>query len=346
MKKKIQTALPQQKNHLRVPILFTYIFHSLVFCFLAGVVYSAYIHRTSIKPVVADKIDQPEKMQMVQNRDYNFVKPLRLTDLPVESEQMKGVKHDILMYLETQKKAGQLDEASVYLRRMNDGDWISINDNETFKPGSMFKIPLLIYYLKVAETYPGYLKREFVYDRPIANPKHETFKGNSLVFGKKYKVEELLNNMIVYSDNIATTLLLLHMEKPAVYQKIYSDLGIPVPDPKDDKYKITAKDISKFMRVLYSSTYLNESSSEYAMELMTRSDFNDGIANKLPKDVKIARKFGEAGDAKKPDFSETGIIYSGNNTYLLTVMTRGAEPKQQAETISGISKIVYDEMKE
>jgi beta-lactamase class A len=347
MKAKNIVAPETRIKRLRVPILYTMVFHSLVFCFLAWMIYSSYQHRYQepAKTTTPDN-SQSEKLLIVRNQDYKFVKPLRLTDLPDESVQLKEVKHDILLYLENQKKAGQISDASVYLRRLNDGSWMSINENEAFKPGSMFKIPLLIYFLKMAELHPGYLSKELNYTRPFANPKNETFKGSSLVVGKKYKIDDLLKKMIIQSDNIATTLLLFNLEKPALYQKIYSDLGIPVPDPYDNNYTITAKDISKFMRVLYSSTYLEEESSEYALELLVQSSFEDGLAKKLPKDLKIARKFGEAGDTRAPEFSETGIVFSGNNAYLITVMTKGTEPRQQAEAIGEISKIVYNKMKE
>jgi beta-lactamase class A len=94
-------------------------------------------------------------------------------------------------------------------------------------------------------------------------------------------------------------------------------------------------------RILYSSSCLSRTYSEYALELLAQSKFNLGISRNLPKDIVIAHKFGESERNYDMDFSETAIVYRDNGPYLLTVMTEGTNTKQQTDVVSEILDVVY-----
>jgi beta-lactamase class A len=108
------------------------------------------------------------------------------------------------------------------------------------------------------------------------------------------------------------------------------------------RYTISASDCSKFLRVLYNSTYLNASSSQFALDLLSKASFSEGIKRALPSTVVVAHKFGEAGETVEPEFSETGIVYKGDSPYLITIMTKGMDTRLQAEAISEISELVFE----
>lgn len=102
------------------------------------------------------------------------------------------------------------------------------------------------------------------------------------------------------------------------------------------------------MRILYNGTYLMNGNDDYALSLLVQRNFNEGIVKQLPTDIKVARKFGEWGDANDPtnhQLHESGIVYIENNPYLLTVMTKGPAVQPLAHVISDISNIVYNKMK-
>jgi beta-lactamase class A len=172
-------------------------------------------------------------------------------------------------------------------------------------------------------------------------PPTQSFNSKTIIEGNKYKVRELLHYMIAYSDNNATMLLHNYIDV-GMFQKVFADLGIRVPEMRGSLFQMSVKEYSKFMRVLYDGGYLTIPASEYALSLLAQCDFNAGIVNLLPPTLKVAHKFGEAGSHELPELHESAIIYLDNMPYLLSVMTRGTDVKKQAQIISHISKIVYD----
>ena len=289
--------------------------------------------------------NQDNALTQIRSNDQDLVKPLRLIDVR-EANSLSGMKQDISELIDMMKKEGRVSSAAVYFRYLNEGRWFSVNNEETFRPGSINKIPLLIYFLKLSESDPAVLNTKYPYDHVIASIKKETYQESRLKLGQSYSVKELLEEMITSSDNKATIMLLKHLDKPDLYKKIFTDLNMPVPQPGSFDFALTAADCSKFMRVLYSSTYLSEKNSEYALKLLSKSTFQDGLKKPLPSKVIVAHKFGESGFQETPEFSETGIVYNDKHSYLLTVMTKGTNSKEQAEAISEISKLIYDKVTE
>jgi hypothetical protein len=155
-------------------------------------------------------------------------------------------------------------------------------------------------------------------------PSH-TFKEAGVKPGQSYSIRELLEFMVCHSDNNATYLLNNQCNIPA-FKKIFTDLQLSEPDVHDTTYTITIKDYSIFMRVLYNATYLSPESSEYGLELLSKSSFSKGISNKLPQDIVIARKFGEFKIENKRELHECGIIYCNNKPYMLAITTKGYNP--------------------
>lgn len=282
--------------------------------------------------------DDPPAMNLIRGNDLKLINKLYLADLEKESSKFQSLKADLNGMIS--QAGGPVKSVAVYFRDLTDGSWMSINGDNLFYPGSLIKVPILIYYLKEEREHKGTLEKELVYTKPKQFFPSQIFKGDSILNGRKYKISELLKYMIVESDNNATHLLSQNMKNDP-FCKIFSDLEIPPDRINDVDYKISARNFSKFFRVLYSSTYLSRRYSEYALELLAQSKFDLGISRNLPKDIVIAHKFGESGRNFDMDFSETAIVYRDNGPYLLTVMTEGTDAKKQADLVSKISDKVY-----
>ena len=126
-------------------------------------------------------------------------------------------------------------------------------------------------------------------------------------------------------------------------------MGLPEPDVSNSKYQITASAYSRFFRVLYNATYLTRENSEYAVKLLSHGDFKDGIAKSMPPDLIIAHKFGEYGEnirggINTSQLHESGIFYYKKQPYLLTVMTKGTNPKVLANVLADVSGEVFRSM--
>ena len=274
---------------------------------------------------------------------YDYIKPLMFVDNECESEDLFAVKQRINSLIDQFKGSGDLISASVYLKSYSPNGWIGINENEKFSPGSLMKVPVLITFLKMNEKKSGILDKVLLYDHVLVSNKNAVFISNQIQLGHKYSVRELLTYMIAYSDNNATNLLNTIIDV-TTFQKIFADFGLEVPDWKSNNYPISSKDYSLFMRALYNGSYITNEDSEFATELLTHSDFKDGLIKNLPGYLKKAHKFGEGGTNTEPELSESALIYLENRPYLLTVMTKGKNNKTLAQIISQISDLVYQSM--
>lgn len=275
---------------------------------------------------------------------FKYVKPLMFVDDTNESENLSSVKQSVVGLIDNYKKNNIITSASVYLKIYETNEWTSINPDEKFKPGSLLKIPELITFLKMNEKNPGLLDKEVLYDKPFKLDKKPEFLSKSIQLGHKYKIRELLNYMIAYSDNNAT-LLLNGIIDVDVFKKVFTDLGMSTPDWNSSDFPLTSYDVSLFMRTLYNASYLTIEDSEFASKLLSQSDFKDGILKSLPKNTKVIHKFGEGGDANEKQLHESAIIYIDEKPYLLTIMTKGTDMQKLPEVINEISSLVFQNMK-
>ena len=281
--------------------------------------------------------------------DYNikrikglkFVKPILWVDENCESDNLAGTKRKISDIIEKYKQFNGVTCASVYLRA--NSQWTIVNENEKYDPGSLFKVPVLITILKMDEDNPGFLDKVIDYNTPIQVEKNVNYPSKTIQLGKSYTVKELLTYMIKYSDNAATVLLERNM-KTETLQKLFSDVGVEVPNASSSQYLFTVRDYSFFMRTIFNAGYLTIKNSEYAAELLSQCDFKDGIEKGIPPHTKIAHKFGEAGNEVEKQLHESAVVFLNDKGYLITVMTKGKDMKTLSNLIGEISRTVYNDV--
>jgi beta-lactamase class A len=274
---------------------------------------------------------------------FRHIGPIVTAAQECEAEPLMPLKISIANYIENQQLSGNLITASVYLRRLNDDSWMNINPNEVFHPASLLKLPQLITYLKKAETEPGLLSKEFLFEGAQGDMPTQYYSAKTLQPGHKYSIKELFHFMIVYSDNNANIELVKRMDMD-MFNNTFKALRMVPPDLSDYNYQVSTRDYSKFLELLYNASYLSISASEYATELLAEAAFKDGILKKIPKTVGVAHKMGEWGDGNTVELHDCGIVYVENNPYIITVMTRGTDMEKLSEAIGNISEITYNAM--
>jgi beta-lactamase class A len=273
---------------------------------------------------------------------YHLVKPIMFADEECPSDNMALINESINNIISNYKQYQNVTSASVYLRDFESTEWTVHNEGEQYEPGSLFKVPILVALLKMNEEKPGLLDKKIPYTKIYSIDKKVMFESKSIELGKQYSVRELLKYMIVYSDNNATALLETILDYKTT-AKMFTDLGLTAPDFKADNYYFTVRDYSLFMRAIYNASYLNSEDSEYAAQLLTQTQFKDGIINGLPSGTVVAHKFGESGHIDLVQLHESAIVYLNDNAYLLTVMTKGKDMKTLSKLIAEISKTVYND---
>ena len=289
--------------------------------------------------------------KQIKRSGFKFISPLLDVELPEGYDcrhEPIPFKYKINKFVDQQLKSGKVREMSVYYRDLSDGPWFGINEKVKYNPASMMKVPVMVAWLKRAEKDPSVLRLKLTFDRnSIDGPKQDMKPEQTLKAGVSYTVDELLRYMMNFSDNRAMSLLFYALPSEEINNVIdHMDVATEV---NGEYNSITVKSYSGFLRILYNASFLNEEFSEKALQIMSNQDFREGIVGGIPKGVKIASKFGEFRENENPDIiqlHEFGIIYHPNGPYILGILTKGNNWKEQADIIKSVSALVYNSVAE
>lgn len=282
---------------------------------------------------------------------FRFISPL-LSCAPPLTPDVEGVpqaRPGVRSLLESAHARGDISSGAVFVKDLERGPWFAVNESERFIPASLLKVPLMVTYLRLAESDPGILSHALHYDGSQASVAQSFLEVAALQPGLDYNVADLLERMVVTSDNAAMQLLLRArsvMPEDSLVG-VYRSLGVPSPADMP-LYELNILDYSTFFQVLYNSTYLSPEKSEYALELLSRSAFPLGIRAGVPEGVTVAHKFGERNLARTGErqLHDCGIVYEPGRPYLVCVMTRGADLDRMASVIADVSRLIHRHVRE
>lgn len=328
--------------------------YPLLFLVALGFVVGVFVGR-GMKTIDDAQGDKGPGLFKTKEKEFRYTSPLSRGETAAPSmtdTELKPFLYKVRTLVEKRLKANEASAVSVYFRELNNGNWFGIQENEKFSPASLLKIPVMIGFLKWAETNPLILNKRLLFagndnetiDQPMIPVK-------TLKAGKTYTVDDLIFRMIAYADHAAFRLLLANLPAERL-QKVYKDLYVDYdPDKSEDYLSLTA--YAAFFRVLYNASYLNREMSEKALSYLSRAAvFKSGIAAVIPPDTDVASKFGErtfqtedGGSTKEiKQVHEFGIIYYPNRPYLMGIVTRGDDFKKLEKVVRDISRLVYDEV--
>lgn len=327
-------------------------------CFLAGVLIggAAVVLLQTRQAASGITAFRESDISNTTHSQYTFIDPLITIKGINNSSSYNDVKAQVASYIASQQVNG-LFSASVDFRDINVPGGFTINGSQMYTPASLDKVPLMMAYYKLSETDPSILSQEITY--PVGSTDAdsiETIKSTEqLIPGTTYTIEQLIEHMIRYSDNNATDLLkdyLNNTNNAGAYTTVFSDLGIDPSTVNDYTDNMTVVQYSIFLRALYNATYLNWNDSEHALQLLSETDFSEGIESGVPNDALVAQKFGEvkltdnSGNLVGRELNNCGIIYYPDHPYLLCIMTKATGDNIQAleSELESISKIVYSGM--
>lgn len=253
----------------------------------------------------------------------------------------QGLKAEI----EKHKKTPGIRNIAVYFRHLQGGMWTGINENDQFIPASLLKVPLMIAAYKQIEADPSFTTKKFQFSDDIPPAFPNRIPGSkALVRGQFYTLEELIEYMIVYSDNDAATIIKQGIS-PQILDHAFRDLGTKSVFDESGIYGISAKSYGSFLRILYNATYINRFHSAKALEILSRVEYKNGLVAGVnnPK-VAIAHKFGERESEQGKQLHDCGIVYTDSQIgdYLLCVMVKGGNDYAPMEKIiRDVSSYVY-----
>lgn len=278
----------------------------------------------------------------IREGGYDFISPL--LECEVEGNRLNALgplQIQMESLVDSEKEDGTVDEIAIYFRDLNNGPWFGVNEGSAFAPASLLKLPVMMAYLKLYEDNPAGLSKKIKYEEDLVLLDQIISPGESIQKGSEYTVEELIERMMIYSDNAALALLEKNIDLKLVDQ-VTIDLGIETAGEHTPEDFMSVKGYAGLFRILYNASYLEKDMSEKALEILSRTKFNAGIVAGIPRGVKVSHKFGEReiGDNVK-QLHDCGIVYHPKSPYLICIMTRGSDMNRLSQAIGRISEKTY-----
>lgn len=310
---------------------------------LGGTLGGFFIGRATAGEVLNDQFDEFVEIRGAARNGA-------LTNPVLECRRGRGVaarkedfRKDLERYVNKLKNESLANRVGVSFRDLNNGPSFGVDRDVAFIPASLLKVPVLIAYLKRAETEPDILKQKIRSGNSVVIESQAIFPPkNALALNTEYTVQELLERMVEYSDNDALALLATTNLPQKEMDDLYTLLGINGAELRADGGGMSVQEYSSFFRILYNASFLSKDASEYALSLLAKSDFQQGLRKGTPESVPIARKFGERTlENGVQHFHDCGIVYYPEHPYLLCIMTQGEDTAQQLEVIEDIASFVY-----
>lgn len=273
---------------------------------------------------------------------YQYVRPILYSEPVHESPLLAPLKRNISEAL--QKMNIGDTEVSVYFKEFGKGRWTCLNPELRFRPASLLKMALILDYLRQAQSDPSVLDRLMsLSPRDTAGQNYQFFSDQVVRLGERYTVRELLELMAEHSDNNASRLLASGLS-PESQKQLFETLGLPPINFRRGEYLLTARETSAFLKSIFNGAILRPELSDYAASLLSKGRFSEGFAAAFPRGIPAWYKYGEWHDGRGVhELHETAVFFVGDQAYLLTVMTRGRDPRQLAEILRAVARVIMAE---
>ena len=253
----------------------------------------------------------------------------------------------------------QPGEVSISLDIPAGNIYIGINDSVIMHAASTMKVPVMIEAFRqvdagritLEDSVPVINRFSSLIDGSPYSLDIADDGGESLYdrIGKHESVHQLITNMIQYSGNLATNILIEYLGIGNI-QKTVASLDAPemmilrgVEDIKayqaGQSNTTSARALTKLFRAIMEGTAAGSESTSEMINILLGQRFSDKIPAGLPEGVKVAHKTGSITGIDH----DGGIIYPpGKPPYILTVLTRGFKDREKAKAcIAEVSRRVY-----
>lgn len=268
-------------------------------------------------------------------------------------QKLSSLENTLSVLVDGYRKTGKVKRMSIFVRDLNTSRFAGYKDDETYYMASLLKTPLVIGGFKLAEVEPKVLDQVIEYNGVPNLYGDQVIKSEEVLnAGQSYTVKDLMRRSIVYSDNTAAQILFDYFPEEFL-SKIMQALGIQITRPSGEvENYITVRTYANMFRLLYNASYLTKEYSNETLDLLTQTRFAGAATSKLPKDVKVAHKFGERtlvyddGRVAIKQFHECGIVYAkdGDESYIFCIMTEGDDYNKLQQVIADISLVIYEEV--
>ena len=266
-----------------------------------------------------DAIKQQELAQQeAQNEENKQEEPV------VENKKLSEIELNEAMENLLEQYKGN-NEIGIVYKNFSTGYRYAQEDKHYFTAASTIKV---VYAMKI---YDRIRNGELSKDADIYyNPKFLE-EGNGQITNNtkqdSYKLDYVIQNMIQYSDNTATNMLMGNSATASAFVvKYLSEMGVTLPQVEAQKNRITPA----MMEVVWTKLYKERDKYPELLKYLEDSDDGEWIKEGIP-DKKVASKYG----AIETNYHDTAIVF-GDRDYMLLIYTNNLSDSRQS--IKNIAK--------
>lgn len=265
---------------------------------------------------------------------------------------------DLRKRLESEIK-GSGEEVGLAFKDLESGESLLIHADVMMHAASLMKVPVMIEVFRRAEQGQFQLdekilvKNEFksivdgsLYSLTVTDDSDDDIYQ---YIEKELSIRELVHRMITMSSNLATNILIELVDAQNVMRSL-EELGVynmrvlrGVEDIKAyEKGLNNQTDALSMMQVMLSiveGSACSEEDCEEMIEILSQQKFRAKIPAGIPDGIRLANK---TGSITRIDHDAAIVFPEGRRPYVLVVLTRGIENREDAERlIAGLSKIIF-----
>lgn len=233
------------------------------------------------------------------------------------------------------------------IKDFKSGQVASSNSDGTFPSASLIKFPILCAAFQAVEDGKLSLGTPITLQRGDKKGGSGVLKLSSL--GMVYTNRELLEAMIVHSDNTAAALLVRQLGYDYL-QKTFVRLGLRDTVITPEGFQLTSRHVSEdnitsprdmgyLLEKIYKRELVSAEASDQMLDIMKHQKLRDRLPRFLPIGWEIAHKTGLLRKA----CHDVGIVFSPKGDYMICVLTsHDVTYKNAKRFIASVGRITFD----
>lgn len=227
------------------------------------------------------------------------------------------------------------------------GNVVERNAEQAFPSASLIKLPIL------AAAFQAVDEGKLTLTAPVTLRRQDKRGGSGILklaySGSVFTVRELLEYMIIYSDNTATELI-VEMLGYDYLQNTFARLGLQDTTIHPDGFRLTARHISDdnmtsprdmafLLENIYRRRLVSPEASAEMLDILKHQKLRDRLPRFLPAGWEIAHKTGLLRKA----CHDCGIVFSPGADYMICVLTSHDTTYRIAKRfIASLGRLTYD----
>ena len=282
------------------------------------IIYGVFSAGAQIK-VRKDAIKQQELAKQEAQNEEN-----KHEEVVVENKKLSEIELNEAMENLIEQYKGN-NEIGIVYKNFSTGYRYAQEDKHYFTAASTIKV---VYAMKI---YDRIRNGEVSKNADIFYNEKFLEEGNGQITNNKkkdsYKLEYVIQNMIQYSDNTATNMLMGNSATASTFVvKYLAELGVTLPQEEALNNRITPA----MMEVVWTKLYKERDKYPELLKYLEDSDDGEWIKEGIP-DKKVASKYG----AIETNYHDTALVF-GDKDYMLLIYTNNLN--NSGQSIKNIAK--------